>query len=227
MRNRSSIPKLLPTKCMTYIKRYFLPWFVTFLVIFFLPLLFTSETASDDAIYVIPAMVFVLALLCSGLIFFWNTKWGPQQRKNKMSKSPFTEFYELGFDKKVDCALGSIKDYQVIIRYNWIGTTGKPSVSFEILFNPKKSGRFIPQSAIDELNKKYRKEKIIWFRNFLTKEWDFNFLPPKFESIYSYVERSVELLKLERLEPLTLEQSDEMIPEFERYLEDERLRKRH
>ena len=193
---------------------------------FVLPMFFNSETASDDAFFVIPIIAFVLALFCSGLYYYWDTIWGPQQRQKKMNTPPFTSFYKLGFDKREDLAIGIIKDYHIIVRYNWRGTTGKPSVSFETLYNPKKSGQFVHQNIVDQLNKTYRKEKIIWFRNFLTKEWEFNFRPPTFESIFPYVERSVELLKAEKFEPLTLEQSDDMLPEFERYLEDERNKKR-
>jgi hypothetical protein len=143
-----------------------------------------------------------------------------------MDKYPFTGFYELGFERREDFAIGTIQGYQVIIRYNWTGTTGKPSISFETLFNPKRSGRFVHKSIIDEINKLYKKEKIIWFRNFLTKEWEFNFRPPKFKSIFYYVERSVELLKSENFEPLSLQQSDDMLPDFEKYLIDGQNRRR-
>lgn len=170
-------------------------------------------------------MALILALLCSGLYYFWEFKWGPKQRQKKMNKYPFIKFYELGFEKRDDFAIGMIQGYQVVIRYNWTGTTGKPSISFETLFNPKKSGRFVHQNKIDELNKEYKKEKIIWSRDYLTKEWEFNFKPPKFEDIFLYVERSVELLKLEGFEPLTLQQSVDMSADFEKYLDDERNRK--
>lgn len=211
---------------MTYIKKYFLPWLLICLVIFCLPMLISSQTSNDDAFYVVPIGVLIAALICSALYYFWDTKWGPEQRKKKMNRGPFTDFYKLGFNKIDDFAIGIIQNYQVIIRYNWTGSTGKPSISFETLFNPKKSGGFVHQKEVDELNKAYKKDKITWARNFLTKEWEFNFRPPSFENIIPYVERSVELLKTEKFESLTLQQADEMIPEFERYLEDERNQKK-
>lgn len=171
-------------------------------------------------------MSLTIAVFCSGLYYFWNTKWGPEQRRKKMKRKPFTKFYEIGFDQREDFAIGTIENYQVIIRYNWTGSTGKPSISFETLFNPKKYGRFVHQNDLDELNKNYKKDKIVWFRNFVTKEWEFNFNPPSFEQIFPYVKRSVELLRREKFEPLNLKESDEIIPEFERYLEDEGNRKR-
>ena len=211
---------------MTYIKRYFLPWFLLFLVVFVLPLPFNAESTSDDAYYVIPIMALILTFICSGLYYFWNTKWGAKQRLKIMEKVPFTDFYKLGFERKEDFAIGTIQNYQVIIRYNWTGSTGKPSISFETIFNPKREGRFMPQSVLDRLNTTYKKEKIDWFQNFVTKEWEFNFRPPSIEKIFPYIKRSVELLEMEKFEPMTLQQADEMVPEFERYLEYESNRKR-
>lgn len=210
---------------MTYIKKYFLPWFLLFNLIFIVPLFFKTETASDDAFIVIPMMAVSLALFCSAVYFLWDTKWGPQQRAKKMNKAPFTNFYQLGFEKKQDFAIGTISGYQVILQYNWSGSSGKPSVSFETLFNPKKNNVFVPQSSIDDLNKAHKKSRLIWNRNCLTREWEFNFRPPTFEKIFPFIERSIQLLIAEKFEPLTLQESDNLIPEFKKLLGDERNRK--
>lgn len=192
---------------MRFLKNYFLPWLIILSVVFMWPLFLKNDTAGDDAYIVIPIMTLVTAMFCSTLLYLWNTKWGPAQQRKKMNKAPFTQFYDIGFKQQDGYAIGIIDNYHVIFRYNWSGSTGKPSVSFETLFNPKKGSKFIHQNQIDELNKIYKSEAIIWNRNYIFKEWAFNFKPPSFYKIEPFIQQSIEILKSEHIQPISLEES--------------------
>ena len=210
---------------MTYLKKYFLPWLIIFSLCFILPLLFNSDTANDDAYVVMPILALVLALICSSLIYFASTKWGPREVMKKMNKPPFTHFLEQGFEKKEDHIIGFINGYQVIIQYHWLGLSGRPSLTFEILFNPKRNHTFITQDRIDALNKMYKKAGLIWNRNFLMKEWNIKFKLPAYKTVSPVILHSIELIRQEKLAPISLAGMEAMIPEMEKYLTDEANRK--
>jgi len=168
----------------------------------------------------------VLAAIVGLIYFYADTKWGPNERRKRLRKSPFKELRQLGFEEKDNQLVGTFEYFQILAQYNWSGSNGKPSVMLHALFNPKRTNGFIPMDKIDHLNKKHKKEQLIWSINSISREWNFNFKPPKFEAIESFLPLATTLLKEEQLEPLTLEESDAMEAEYLAYLEKQKNQKR-
>ncbi len=139
-----------------------------------------------------------------------------------LDKSPFKDFYAIGFEQRDGIAIGIINGFQILLKFHAYSSTNETDIiEIDILFNPKKNGRFLKWSEIEELHKKYKKEKFIWNRDSISRQWKFSMFPPKFDEVYSAIERGIQLLKTEKLLPITFKESEKMLAEFEQYLESE------
>ncbi|MBR9833146.1 hypothetical protein GYB57_13445 [bacterium] len=186
---------------------YLFPWVGLALLFLLKGLLGNSVQPLIDTIVTGQIFAFILALIVGTIYFYVDTIWGPKERKKRLQKPPFKELQAIGFKKQDNSLIGKFSGYEVLANYNWSGSSGKPSVSLHILFNP--NNNIMDIETIKQLNKKYKKEKIVWGLDNLTKEWDFNFKPPKYEKVYSFLTSAIQILKNEKLQPIKLEQLKE------------------
>jgi len=202
------------------LKTYYLYQWIVFSILFLISALFReSVNPLSKDILVSQIIAIILTLFVGTIYYFLDTKWGPNERTKRLKKTPFKELLEIGFEVKENQLIGTFNDYQVLAQYQWSGTNGKPSIIIYTLFNPKIDHRFIPEIKIKDLNKKYKKQRYNWTINSVSYEWSFNFRPPKFEKIEEFLVDSVKYVKEEKLEPMTLSDTDKIHSEYLAFLE--------
>jgi len=198
---------------------YLVPW-IGLSILFLIRALFgkSVKPLSEDII-VGQIFALVLTLFVGTIYFFLDTKWGPKERKKRLKKTPFKELIKIGFEEKENQLIGTYHNYQILAKYQWSGSEGKPSIILHTLFNPKKGDEFIHESKIKDLNKKYKKHRIKWGLGNAFYEWSFNFCPPKFEKIEAFLVDSVKYAKEEKFDPITLTDTEKLNTEYLDYLE--------
>ena len=168
----------------------------------------------------------VLTLFVGTIYYFSDTKWGPNERNKRFKKSPFKELLEIGFEEKENRLIGTFNDYQILAQYHWSGSEGKPSIVLHTLFNPKIDNRFVTESKIKDLNKKYKKQQCNWAINSVFNEWSFNWRPPKFDKIEEFLFNSVKYIREENFEPISLSEAEKIHSEYLDFFEKEKNKKR-
>src|SRR6185436_4450566 len=133
---------------------YFYP-FVLLLVVLSANAL-TGKSVNTPAESFMNAVIFALigSLLIGTIIFFYDTKWGPGKQLKILSKSPFSELKEQGFYVQDESLVGNVKEYTVMVSFNW--ESGRSAISVAVFFNPLRDSQYLGEEELRNLDKLYR-----------------------------------------------------------------------
>ena len=187
---------------------YFYP-FVLLLVVLSANAL-TGKSVNTPAENFMNAVIFALigSLLIGTIIFFYDTKWGPGKQLKILSKSPFSELKEQGFYVQDESLVGNVKEYTVMVSFNW--ESGRSAISVAVFFNPLRDSQYLGEEELRNLDKLYRPQgypsykEYIWLKNGVVGLLKYNFIPPNHDKILQTASELIEILKIERLRPISL-----------------------
>lgn len=204
-------------------KKYYLSTFIWIGCLFvFQALIGERNIPLWEATLLSLAMSIALTLFIGTIYLVVDKIFSPKHKQKMLEKSPFKDFYAIGFEQRDGIAIGTVNGFQILLKFHAYSSSNETDIiEIDILFNPKKNHSFLKSSEIEELRKKYKKEKFVWNRDSISKQWKFSMFPPKFDEVHSAIERGIQLLKTEKLLPITFKESEKILPEFEQYLERE------
>jgi len=196
---------------MPIIKKYYLSFFVGFLLF----LLFTLYTNDSQKSKQAKGLICLFGAL-GGSIFFGtiyymvDTKWSPAKRKKMLLKPPFTELIENGFSKHNDMLVGTHKGYTVVIHYTWYPrkSTIRLIVLFDVGFSVHATGDLL--NSIFHRNQPVNRFSSLaheWYRNAISCTFEYYFKPPSYEKLIAKMEDFTAILLREGLIPQSLEEA--------------------
>lgn len=209
------------------IKKYYLFPFLFFLAAFIIRALTTKSpnTPLENTLIVIGGAL-LISLTIGTLYYFLDTRWGPSQQVKKLSKSPFKDLVQMGFKQEDNFIIGQMNGYTTIVSYTW--HTGKHGIRIVVLFNPRFSDRFLTYKeliAIEKRNKKsnlWKNNSIVVTRNSIEHIIEYSFKAPHYTKVLAKAEELSAILIKENLQPVSPEKNEELIPELEKAIEDEK-----
>jgi hypothetical protein len=200
---------------MKTIRKYYLPLFVGFLLLFSYK---TFTTPSPNRIEVNVLISIAGALTISAILgtlyYKLDTKWGPAKRKKILSKSPFSELFQNGFQKMGEVAIGQVNDYTVLIFYTW-QAGGRPAIKMDILFDigfqvhPDEDVLKVIVNRNQPTNR-FSSLAHEWTRNSIGCRFEYYFKPPPWHKLTEKAGELTGILLREGLEPISLEKAREL-----------------
>lgn len=197
------------------IKGYYLFPFVGFLILLTIKTIgIKSPNTPLQNLLILMGGALLLAAIVGTIYYFLDTKWGPRKREKRFGKPPFRELLQQGFTRVDHFLAGTAKGYTVVVQFVWPG--GKSAIRVDVLFDPRPLGSILSQQDLKELEKRYRKSSIWndqryeWTANSLGLLMPYNFSPPKAQAVLEKAKELVDILTRERLQPITLEQTEEL-----------------
>ena len=193
---------------MKIIRKYYLGFFVTFSLIFFLSI-FVKNSPNSFGLNVLIGLAgaFVISVVCGTLYYLQDTRWGPARKRRAFLKPPFTQLQASGFTRQDEVAVGLIDGYTVIVNFIWPG--GKEALRLDLLFDIG----LPPDANVDEMLKDISKRNksnnrwtglpYIWTRNSVGCMFEYTFKPPPADKLLSKARELADVLKKERLRPMS------------------------
>jgi hypothetical protein len=209
------------------IKQYYFFPFILFLILFVLKT-FAIKSPNSRLQNILIVVIGALAgsIIVGTIYYFQDTKWGPAKRKKRLSKSPFKDLIDIGFERKDDFIVGKINDYTTIVMYTW--ESGKPGIKIDLLFNPRPSTDFLTARDIDQFEKRHKnvwKNPLYWTRNSIGQLFEYNFSPPSFKKIIVKAKEMSDILIKEGMRPISYEENEQVISELIKAMEGEKTNK--
>jgi len=198
------------------------PFIGFFIVLSLTVLIGKSINSLEENIFIAFVFALILALIVGTLYYFYDTKWGPGKRAKILSKSPFKELKEHGFQEYEDFIWGIINGYTVFISFVWF--TGKPAINIEILFNPKSVGHFLGLQELKQIRKRnkissfFNNREYAWQRNAVGYLIEYNFKPPLYEKILGKAAELTEILVKENLKVISKEETATLLTELREWI---------
>jgi hypothetical protein len=202
---------------------YYLIPFTGSFIAFFLKIITSNSVRSlQENIFLSLFFALIASLIIGTIYYLYDTKWGPQKRTKSLSKSPFKELKEYGFQEYEDFITGFVNNYTVFVSYVWF--TGKPAINIEVLFHPKSSGQFLTLQELKQLRKRNRITNFIkdkeysWQRNAVGYLMEYNLKPPTYEKVLEKACHITEILIREHLKPITKEETEFVLKELREWM---------
>lgn len=153
----------------------------------------------------------LLVTLIAGTIYYYqDTTWGPRKREKRFTRSPFNELFQNGFTRRDNVATGLLNGYTVIVKYIW--RNGQPAIRLDVLFNRNNTS----DEAFADIRKRNKMNKAGMFFPYQWL-WDavgivlpYNFKPPSAAKLLQRAEEIVSMLKNEKLDSISYDESREL-----------------
>ena len=197
------------------VKKYYLFPFICFVITLAAKTIgIKSPNTPQENLLILLIGALSLSAIIGTLYYFLDTKWGPKKRERRFSKSPFKQLLEGGFRREGDFAIGTIRDYTVIVMYVWPG--GKSAIKIDVLFDPRLSDNFFSDDDIRQMEKRNKKssfwtnQNYSWTLNSVGYLLEYAIRPPSDKKVISKAQEMVDTLIKEKLKPISLKKTDEI-----------------
>jgi hypothetical protein len=141
------------------------------------------------------------------VLFYLQKRVGGRSKQKALDQSPFTDFLASGFEKNDGAIVGIIKEYTVMLSYEW-----SPYQRFEIkvLFDPRNISGEYTQAELEKIYS--TKPKSIWLGRLLF--WGKCFMVcqmssfrgfPKYGKVNERIDFMIDVLQKVNLKPIGLE----------------------
>lgn len=188
-------------------------WLALAFILFILNSIKTRSLPNLETLLSVSAVLLVAVPLL-GALFYLQERVGGRSKQKALDRSPFTDFLANGFETEDGAIVGIIKEYTVILSYEWA-----PHQRFEIkvLFDPTcLNGEY----TRTELEKIYNtKPKSVWLARsffwgkcFMVSEMSSFRGFPKYGKVNEKIYFMIDVLQKGNLKPVSLEFYKEHFP---------------
>ncbi len=152
----------------------------------------------------------VCYMLIIGTILIVSNKFlRPYLEKHIKKRGFFKNLYDHGiiYNDKTECYLGVFRKYNVQINYKYDERDIiKSSYIIHILANFKKLSPDYDKDFFKKLQRKYRWKRIFFIGDYIQYNDTFSFIVPRFNQVEMRMNKMVDILLAEGVEPITLDE---------------------